>query len=114
MKNKEKAKETDKGKKSGGKGLKLGWKHLATAESLNAKIWTTNCLQQAEIPYRIKKKNIGAFSNPYDIGNAHHSTIEVKAKDYDKAVEALRNLPERARAALLKSDADFEAMLKTE
>ncbi len=101
-------------KAKGKKGLKFGWKRLATAETLNAKIWATNCLQQAEIPYRIKKKKIGGLSNPHDIGSAHNSTIEVKAKDYDKAVEALRNMPERARSILMKSDADFEALLKTE
>ncbi len=107
-----KKKEKDQSKEK--KSLKLGWKHLATAESLNAKIWTTNCLQQAEIPYRIKKKYMGLLANFFDIHDAHNSTIQVKAKDYDKAVEALRNLPERNRAILRKSDADFEAMLKTE
>ena len=106
MKNKEKAK--GKGKK----GLKIGWKHLATAQTLNAQIWTTNCLLQAEIPFRFKKKSISKWVNFFNIGDAHLSTFEVKAKDYDRAVEAIRNLPERNRSILLKSDADYEAVLQ--
>ena len=105
MKNKEK----EKGKSK--KGLKIGWKHLATAETLNAQIWTTNCLQQAEIPFRFKKKDIGRSANLFDIHDAHFSTFEVKAKDYDRAVEAIKNMPERNRAVLLKSDADYQTVL---
>ena len=105
MKNKEK----EKGKSK--KGLKIGWKHLATAETLNAQIWTTNCLLQEEIPFRFKKKSLSVWTNFFHIENAHHSTFEVKAKDYDRAVEALKNLPERNRSILLKTDSDYEVVL---
>ncbi|HBL40255.1 MAG TPA: hypothetical protein DDY98_01255 [Ruminococcaceae bacterium] len=93
------------------KKLKIGWKHLATAETLNAQIWTTNCLQAAEIEFRFKKKNIRKSANLYHIPHAHFSTFEVKAKDYDKAVEAMKNLPEKNRTVLLKTDADYAAIL---
>ncbi len=93
------------------KKLKIGWKHLATAETLNAQIWTTNCLQAAEVKFRFKKKRIDIWTNLYHIPNAHFSTFEVKAKDYEKAVEAMKNLPEKNRDILLKTDADYAAIL---
>ena len=92
--------------------IKPGWFTVEVSD-VNAQIIGSNCLEQADIKFRIKPKNSKTLgSRSFDITRADISCFRVKRKDLKKMSEALNALPEAQKQFLLRREPSLEKVLK--